>query len=353
MSHELIVRPRFLKMEYEEDLGEHNPVQFRYGFKDRELAGKTTRRETIISFRCFVGDKSASNSPALLHVLGFFPEVIYAIPIPASKLQGHDDRVKEYVNTHMHQKLKQRPDTQTADAVYVISSQFTPIDNNSSRLRLRICRPEDTNFYRIPSILSNFLQSTGAEDTKVTLLQGENKFGRLLYTDSSAAQSFKNDLNMDFSSVFLVRDAISRPSMQGMDVFYIKNSCIEIMPVDRESRLSFFDNFGKDAFNFKVYGFKRRKYDKKDMAERDRKQSMLTQEDYDGHVKEYTFRIVWNLKNGIFPAHQLIHLADPDRCEANDDNFALGVAPFHGDGMPNPLGIPDNRFIEQNAFALD
>ena len=97
----------------------------------------------------------------------------------------------------------------------------------------------------------------------------------------------------------------------------------------------------------------RRVYPKQAMAERDAKQRLLTDADYKRHAEEYLLRITWNLRHGVVPAHQKIHLADPERTEASDERFAFGVPPFHEDGSPNPLGIPDNRVIEVNSHALD
>jgi DNA topoisomerase VI subunit B len=96
-----------------------------------------------------------------------------------------------------------------------------------------------------------------------------------------------------------------------------------------------------------------RVYPKQAMAERDAKQRLLTDADYKRHSEEYLLRITWNLRHGVVPAHQKIHLADPERTEASDERFAFGVPPFHEDGSPNPLGIPDNRVIEVNSHALD
>tara|TARA_X000000368_G_scaffold370834_1_gene320264 strand:+ start:1430 stop:1777 length:348 start_codon:yes stop_codon:yes gene_type:complete len=96
-----------------------------------------------------------------------------------------------------------------------------------------------------------------------------------------------------------------------------------------------------------------RLYSKQAMAERDAKQRLLADADYERHAEEYLLRLTWNLRHGVVPAHQMIHLADPQRTEASDERFAFGVPPFHEDGSPDPLGIPDNRVIEFHSHALD
>ena len=104
-----------------------------------------------------------------------------------------------------------------------------------------------------------------------------------------------------------------------------------------------FENSNLGKFAVKVHGQDCRGYTMADMARRDRLQSKLTDDDYHRHNAEYNARVQWCLKQGpaFWPASDNKHRAPGD-----DTKFVFGIPPWHPDGTPNPLGIPDNRVVE-------
>tara|TARA_B100001758_G_scaffold247914_1_gene268476 strand:- start:14544 stop:15107 length:564 start_codon:yes stop_codon:yes gene_type:complete len=104
-----------------------------------------------------------------------------------------------------------------------------------------------------------------------------------------------------------------------------------------------FENPAPGIFHFKVYGENRIEYTPQQMRERDLLQTGVTDEDYRRHHAEYTQRIRWCIDQGpgYWPAHENKHRAPGD-----DTNFIFQIPPWHADGSVNPLGVPDNRFVE-------
>ena len=96
-------------------------------------------------------------------------------------------------------------------------------------------------------------------------------------------------------------------------------------------------------FHRKVYGKHHPGHAPEQMRERDLLQANLTGEDYHRHSAEYAKRIRWCIHQGreYWPAHDHKHRAPGD-----DTNFIFKIPPWHADGTPNPLGIPDNRAVE-------
>ena len=96
-------------------------------------------------------------------------------------------------------------------------------------------------------------------------------------------------------------------------------------------------------FHQKVYGHPRLGHTPEQMKERDLLQANMTDEDYHRHSVEYAKRIRWCIDQGpeYWPAHDHKHCAPGD-----DTNFIFKIPPWHPDGTPNPLGIPDNRTVE-------
>ena len=95
-----VVTPRWLVLDGEEDNGEANPATFRYGYRDRELAGKSTRMEPIVALRCHV-----DGAPAVLHVLGFRPTVAYRVGVRDARLRVEMARLKSDLNSALHARL--------------------------------------------------------------------------------------------------------------------------------------------------------------------------------------------------------------------------------------------------------
>lgn len=339
---------RWLLLDGEEDNGEANPATFRYGYRDRELAGKSTRLEAIVAIRCHV-----DGAPAVVHVLGFRPTVAYRVSVRHARLRSEMARLKTELNAALHARFAARSDLAAPDAVYVVECRCEPAGDDASTLSLRICRPSDVRPYYLTAALTQFLAGLGADECEVKLLSGEPAYGRLQYTDMTAAKSFKEAFGVRYDTVLHAHDLIPRPVANGVAVYYVQASNLTVEPATRERMLAFFDNPERGAFDKKVFDRECKPYSAEDMAARDRKQGLLDDAAYARHAQEYLLRIVWNLRHGVTPAHQKIHLADPERAEASDSRFAFGVAPFHADGTPNPLGIPDNRAIETHSHALD
>ena len=80
-----------------------------------------------------------------------------------------------------------------------------------------------------------------------------------------------------------------------------------------------------------------------EMRQRDLLQQTKRDEDNHRHNAEYNRSVRWSVDQGpqYWPAHEFKHLAPGD-----DSNFIFKIPPWNADGSPNPLGIPDNRFIE-------
>lgn len=96
-------------------------------------------------------------------------------------------------------------------------------------------------------------------------------------------------------------------------------------------------------YNLKVFGQTRPPHTVAQMQQRDVLQKAVTDADYCRHNAEYNRRIRWCVDQGsqFWPAHDHKHCAPGD-----DANFVFGIPPWHPDGTPNPLGIPDNRCVE-------
>ena len=105
-----------------------------------------------------------------------------------------------------------------------------------------------------------------------------------------------------------------------------------------------FVNSNPGSFDLKVFGCVRPQEAHEAIRERDARQEALTEEQYCLHAREYTRRVQWCVEQGpaYWPAQEHKHKAPGD-----DSNFCFGVPPWYADGSPNPLGIPDNRSIEQ------
>ena len=100
-----------------------------------------------------------------------------------------------------------------------------------------------------------------------------------------------------------------------------------------------YTNPNPEDFNLKVYGKTSKVNTAEQMRERDLLQALATDEDYQRHNDEYAKRIRWCIDQGpeYWPAHDHKHCAPGD-----DTNFIFKIPPWHPDGTPNPLGIPDN-----------
>lgn len=343
-----VLTPRWLLLDGEEDNGAANPATFRFGYRDRELAGKSTRQEPIVALRCHV-----DGAPAVVHVLGFRPTVAYRVGVRHARLCAEMGRLKADLNASLHARFAARPELAAPDAVYVVECRCEPAGDDASTLSLRICRPSDVRPYYLTAALTRFLSGLGADGCEVKLLSGEPSYGRLQYTDVTAAVSFKEAFGIRYDTVLHAEDLIPRPDANGTAVYYVQAKDLAVEPATRERTLAFFSNTVRGTFDKKVFDRECKSYSAEAMAERDRQQALLDDAAYARHAQEYLLRIVWNLRHGVTPAHQKIHLADPGRVEASDARFAFGVAPFHVDGTPNPLGIPDNRGIETHSHALD
>lgn len=107
--------------------------------------------------------------------------------------------------------------------------------------------------------------------------------------------------------------------------------------------MSKFENPDPDKFHRKVYGAARPVHTQAQMRERDQLQTTTTDENYHRHQDEYNKRIRWCVDQGpeYWPAHENKHRAPGD-----DRNFVFEIPPWHADGTPNPIGIPDNRSVE-------
>ena len=104
-----------------------------------------------------------------------------------------------------------------------------------------------------------------------------------------------------------------------------------------------YTNPNPEDFNLKVYGKTSKVHTAEQMRERDLLQAVATDEDYQRHNDEYAKRIRWCIDQGpkYWPAHDHKHRAPGD-----DTNFIFKIPPWHADGSVNPLGVPDNRFVE-------
>ena len=104
-----------------------------------------------------------------------------------------------------------------------------------------------------------------------------------------------------------------------------------------------YTNPNPEDFNLKVYGKTSKVHTAEQMRERDLLQALATDEDYQRHNDEYAKRIRWCIDQGpkYWPAHDHKHRAPGD-----DTNFIFKIPPWHADGSVNPLGVPDNRFVE-------
>ena len=114
--------------------------------------------------------------------------------------------------------------------------------------------------------------------------------------------------------------------------------------LDRANR-----NPNPGLFHRKVYGNPRRGHAPEQMRKRDLLQANLTGEYYHRQSAEYAKRIRWCIHLGreYWPAHDHKHRAPGD-----DTNFIFKIPPWHPDGTPNSLGIPDNRAVEAVPFSV-
>lgn len=96
-------------------------------------------------------------------------------------------------------------------------------------------------------------------------------------------------------------------------------------------------------FDVKVFGKNLKNHTAEQMRERDILQAKAADEDYRRHSLEYNSRVAWCVRQGpeYWPAHENKHRAPGD-----DNNFIFKIPPWNADGSPNPLGIPDNRFVD-------
>lgn len=119
-------------------------------------------------------------------------------------------------------------------------------------------------------------------------------------------------------------------------MFADEDDCIDTPPT--------WENANPGSFDLKVFGTQKTCADPSAMRARDAQQRQTTDADYVAHNSELLRRIRWCIDAGaaFWPAHQHVHLAPGD-----DANFIFGVPPWHPDSTVNPLGIPDQRFVEQ------
>lgn len=102
-------------------------------------------------------------------------------------------------------------------------------------------------------------------------------------------------------------------------------------------------NANPGQFNLKVHQESRQSYTSEQMRQRDLAQRLAGDDDYRRHHQEYNARVRWCIDQGpeYWPAHHHKH-----RALGNDNNFIFKIPPWHANGTPNPLGIPDNRVVE-------
>ena len=107
--------------------------------------------------------------------------------------------------------------------------------------------------------------------------------------------------------------------------------------------MSLYDPVNPGSYDRKVFGETWKRHTAEQMRERDLLQAAATDEDYRRHNAEYNARVSWCVHQGpeYWPAHQHKHRAPGD-----DSNFIFKIPPWHLDGSPNPLGVPDNRCVE-------
>tara|TARA_B100000405_G_scaffold188822_1_gene132321 strand:+ start:5646 stop:6719 length:1074 start_codon:yes stop_codon:yes gene_type:complete len=356
----MIVSPRYLLLDGEDQDNPAHPVAFKYSYRPAELAKKKTQAEPIVVFNCNIEESHGGISAAVLHILGFRPRAMYQVQCPLIKLNNERENMRNFVNEFLHAKYHNKPDMLVADSVYVSTISFSAKGENACEAEFRLCRSSDVKPWLLNAAIIEFFSSRmNIADAGLKLLSGEVRYGHAKFTDESAANSFKHAMNVQYSSKFELDQCAGgffelEPN-NGIRCIWVNVSCLKPMPVSQSELLTYFGNPNRSAFDVKVYGRSTKNYTEEQMRARDKAQTRLNSlcidQVYEMHSREYMMRIRSNLDTGKFPAHNTLHLCDAEG--RDDSNFAFGIPPFHyKDGTPNPLGIPDQLQIECNPHAL-
>jgi len=355
------ITPRFLTLPGDGPLEASHPVRFDYTYKPQELAKKKTSREPIITMNSTVCNDGGEPAPALVHILAFRPRIQFSMQCPAVRISNERENMRNHINEFLHGKYTHKADLIIPESIYVSSLSASVKDASSCTLEVRAVRSLDARPWLLTKAIEDFaVNCLNIVSPEVKMISGEKEFKSLRYTDISAANSFKQVYDLNFSSEFQVDESAGGfhelEPKDGLRMLYVNESQLKPVPVSREKLLSFFENPEPLAFDHKVLGGTIKRHTAEEMRERDAKQAARMGPSlaraYDLHTAEFMKRITWNFLNGKHPAHEHLHL-----CEAmdqDDANFFFGIPPFHqSDGSANPLGIPDNKEIEKSKHALD
>lgn len=350
------VTPRYLLLDSEETPSTTtHPVEYHYTYKPSELSKKKTIRESVVTMHVSVHEESGEPTPALLHVYGFRPQVAYTVQCPGWKVANNLEKMQKSVNAFLHGKFANKPEERIFDGVYVCKISVTPKHGDLSLIEMNISRPDDVRPWLINAALTQFLTSDlNIYNPAVKLATGENARGNVMYTYKTAAQSFKDAMQIDFSCKLIVHQYSELGHTDGVRKIYTSYLSLEKVERSQEDILSFFENKNTRTFDMKIYNKTFKTYTAEEMRSRDKVQAQKMTGDvqvhYDKHANEYRLRLFRAFTAGNFPAHEKMHLLRDS--DFNDQDFFFGIPPWHSDGTPNPLGIPDQREIEWNKNAL-